>query len=227
MSNNDASLAVQRKDFFQVPFFVVDLPTAPELQADLLLTADMVERGVEGLADPRPMVTRHGDLTASSRNLLAHDECPGVTKLRKLLTQVVAATVHGVNQHRWAASVRADDLVISYTSWMHVTQSGGSHSAHCHPNSAWSGIYTVQAGQTADGSGGVRFHNPAALVYHDPSTAFLDGMGWRAVDVTPVDGRLLLFPSFVIHEVLPYLGTEPRVTINFNMTFALPTVAGD
>lgn len=221
MTDSGTGLEVGQRDFFGVPFLSLDLPGSEALAPDLMAVAHDLSEGDAALVDPNPMLTRFGDLTASGRNLLGQEDRPGIPALRQQLTAAIAPLIHHLNRHFWPPEVGPGDVVVNYTSWMHLTRRGGWHSAHCHPNSAWSGIYTVDPGDTSGSSGHVRFHNPATLVYHDPSTAFLNGAGWRAVDVEPVSGRVLLFPSFVVHEVLPYEGGSDRVTINFNMTFGL------
>ena len=36
------------------------------------------------------------------------------------------------------------------------------------------------------------------------------------IDITPTDGTLLLFPSYLLHSGMPYSGESDRVVIAFN-----------
>jgi len=36
------------------------------------------------------------------------------------------------------------------------------------------------------------------------------------VNVQPLDGRLILFPSWLYHQVNPYFGEGERISISFN-----------
>jgi predicted 2-oxoglutarate/Fe(II)-dependent dioxygenase YbiX len=38
----------------------------------------------------------------------------------------------------------------------------------------------------------------------------------EAIEVTHVPGQLVLFPSWLSHEVRPYFGQRPRIVIAFN-----------
>jgi len=96
-------------------------------------------------------------------------------------------------------------------SWCHVTNGGGYHDAHAHPDFARGicGIYYVQCGEcTGEPVNGInRFYSPN--VFDDNDVA----------DIVPVEGRLLLFPGYVRHAALPYSGKEDRIVISFNAAF--------
>jgi hypothetical protein len=106
-------------------------------------------------------------------------------------------------------------------SWSHVTNAGGFHDAHYHGNCSWCGMYYVRAadarGTDASGAGnGVsRFYSPIGTggLLSDYGNAYLSS---NRVDITPVDGMLLLFPSYLLHSGLPYTGRQDRIVIAFN-----------
>lgn len=113
-------------------------------------------------------------------------------------------------------------LTFDYHSWFHVTRTGGHQGVHNHPMASWSGIFCVDPGDaSADkpDSGTVRFLDTrvGADMYVDSGNEHLRGQfhhgGWK---VRHEAGRLLLFPSYVYHEVFPYWGTRPRIVIAFN-----------
>jgi len=41
-------------------------------------------------------------------------------------------------------------------------------------------------------------------------------LGRYYVDVQPMEGRLVLFPSYLMHSALPYIGTGDRIVLAFN-----------
>jgi uncharacterized protein (TIGR02466 family) len=119
-----------------------------------------------------------------------------------------------------------DDEMASYTffyeSWFHVTRSGGYQSLHYHPGASWSGIYAVQTGDAVAGrpeSGQVKFYDPrgAAFMHVDEGNRRTDPR-FSAIPVylTHEAGQLVLFPSWLMHEVLPYLGRRERIVVAFN-----------
>ena len=41
-------------------------------------------------------------------------------------------------------------------------------------------------------------------------------------DVTPQEGELILFPSFLPHKALPYTGERDRIIVSFNAQIHAP-----
>lgn len=100
-------------------------------------------------------------------------------------------------------------------SWCHVTNGGGFHDTHAHPDFARAGIcgiYYLQCGEcTSDPPNGVnRFYSPN--VWDDKDV----------VEIAPSEGMLLLFPGYVRHSALPYSGREDRIVISFNARLRAP-----
>ena len=92
--------------------------------------------------------------------------------------------------------------------WANVLKSGGHHGAHIHPNSLISGTFYVEAPR---GSGAIRFEDPRLpLMMAAPPRAE------SFVSVEPRPGLLLLWESWLRHEVLPGAGKGERLSISFN-----------
>ena len=111
--------------------------------------------------------------------------------------------------------------VVATESWFHITNNGGFHDAHYHGNCSWCGIFYAQAGDAetpqnqSAGNGTNRFYSPigTGACYMDYGNAYLRK---DYFDVQPVDGQLVLFPSFLLHSALPYTGDQDRIVISFN-----------
>jgi uncharacterized protein (TIGR02466 family) len=122
------------------------------------------------------------------------------------------------NQGRWPGAARIGINI--HESWCHITQNGGFHDMHTHPNSSWSGIYYIRAGESdlSTKNGCNRFYSP----YNPP--AYTDiGTRWSSetasIDLPAIDGQLVVFPSWLPHSALPYYGDIERVVIAFNSIF--------
>lgn len=103
--------------------------------------------------------------------------------------------------------------------WVNVMKPGGRHTAHIHPQSCISGTYYVSVPK---GSGALRLE--------DPRLAMMMASGMRKesarthnkpfIDIHPKDGMLLLWESYLRHEVLPNAAIgrskENRISISFN-----------
>ena len=116
-------------------------------------------------------------------------------------------------------------------SWFHVTRNGGFQSAHTHPNASWSAIYCVDPGDGDDpNSGIVRFHDPksSSLMFMDPAMAQLQ-MPYRlgAFQLTHKAGQMVVFPSYLLHEVFPYTGLRPRIVVALNAWSQWRTLPAD
>lgn len=95
-------------------------------------------------------------------------------------------------------------------SWAHVTRTGGFHSPHYHNNSTWSGIFYVQSDDIDSGK------NNWYLPYYIERKIGLE-FAEDKISASFVPGRMLLFPSMLLHDAAPYLGSDPRIVIGFNL----------
>ncbi|MCF2513831.1 TIGR02466 family protein [Sphingomonas sp. G124] len=101
--------------------------------------------------------------------------------------------------------------------WVNLLKAGGHHSAHIHPHSILSGTFYVE---TPAESGEIRFEDPrlpmmmAAPVRRDDAPEELRPF----VTVTPTAGLLLMWESWLRHEVLPGLAKVDRLSISFNFS---------
>lgn len=131
-------------------------------------------------------------------------------------SSVFEAAKHA-NTGRWDPGARIG--VDVHESWCHITPRGGYHDAHTHPNSAWSGIYYIRAGesdiQTKNGVN--RFYNPNQVAYSDISTRYQSELG--SIDIPAEDGTMIIFPSWILHSAMTYQGNIDRVIVAFNCRF--------
>ena len=59
-----------------------------------------------------------------------------------------------------------------------------------------------------------------ASMYLDPGNAKLvHPFAFQLINLRLSAGHLVLFPSFLQHEVAPYAGTRERITVAFNVAF--------
>lgn len=148
--------------------------------------------------------------------------------LRKLITwieQTIRQAVCIANDGR----ARPEQVRVEIPeAWYHVSNTGGFHDAHFHSGCSWCGIFYAQAGDarpsdsTGAGNGISRFYSPIG------TGGFLNDFGNEylannRVDITPVDGLLILFPAYLLHSGLPYAGQRDRVVIAFNSRSYLAT----
>ena len=92
--------------------------------------------------------------------------------------------------------------------WVNLLKAGGHHSGHIHPHSIISGTFYVEV---PTGSGTIRFEDPRL-----PMMMAAPSRPDSFVTVQPRPGLLLLWESWLRHEVLPGSGRGERLSISFN-----------
>lgn len=103
---------------------------------------------------------------------------------------------------------------ISVSYWGIVSRKYGYNRRHAHPDALLSGVLYLQSGQDA-----------GALTLNDPRTAKLmetqmgrSGKAYHSEKtIMPTPGLLVVFPSWLEHEVTMTLSDDPRVILSFNI----------
>jgi uncharacterized protein (TIGR02466 family) len=99
--------------------------------------------------------------------------------------------------------------------WINFLKSGGHHSGHIHPHSLISGTFYIEV---PSGSGAIRFEDPRLPLMMAAPTRRNDApedLQTFAV-VQPRPGLLLMWESWLRHEVLPGSGRGERLSTSFN-----------
>lgn len=149
---------------------------------------------------------------------------PAIQALREFCWGALSRTIAQINGYTPEEMARIK--ILSHT-WFHITRNGGQFGLHNHPMASWSGVYCVDPGDSDPGdkeSGALTFINPTALahMFNDPANVRLRrpyGSGNLVYPFPP--GRLVLFPSWVFHQVQVYRGQRERITIAFNCWFEM------
>lgn len=99
--------------------------------------------------------------------------------------------------------------------WVNILKPGGIHSGHIHPHSVVSGTIYVDV---PPGAGGLRFEDPRLPMMMAAPTRLPDAPEQRRsfVTVMPEAGTLLLWESWLRHEVEPNGAKSERISISFN-----------
>ena len=106
--------------------------------------------------------------------------------------------------------------------WANINPRYGYNRHHIHPNVLWSGVYYVQA---PPDSGRIFFSDPRPQAQHlipryAPDTPRKPEV-WSEVYFQPTEGRLILFPAWLVHEVEPNMSDRDgpagdRISVSFN-----------
>lgn len=118
------------------------------------------------------------------------------------------------------------EFKLHMSGWSVILRAGDISVPHLHPRSNISGVYYVTNSKPSNDN----FQGGGQLVFTDPriragvypvrnqaSTAML----------SPVEGNIVMFPSYMEHYVLPFKGEGERISIAFNIAFSPNMVGGD
>jgi uncharacterized protein (TIGR02466 family) len=134
---------------------------------------------------------------------------PAFAELERRLNKHVAAFARALHYDLGGRKLKLDSM------WINVLKPGGVHTSHIHPLSVISGTYYVT---TPKGSSALKLEDPRlGLMMAAPvkkPTAPRDAQPF--VYLAPTPGSLLLFESWLRHEVPPNQARADRISISFN-----------
>ena len=128
----------------------------------------------------------------------------------KLITPSIEKVINDMN---WDTAKQVAKIT---SMWAIINKGGASNARHHHGNSSISAAYYVRAPKNC---GEIVFYDPRpAPVYSHPFAIAPNSLNAMVNSVTPSEGVLVLFPSYLDHSVNPNLSNDERIVISFNIT---------
>jgi uncharacterized protein (TIGR02466 family) len=194
------------RTLFATPLYEAEIGDA-ELLADLAHSIRSLERA-DGAG--RRWSARHhypGYTSYGSLNDLPKRD-PAFAELQKRLARHAAAFAREC-AFDLPRKPRLDSL------WVNLLKAGGRHSGHLHTHSMISGTFYVEA---PPGAGSIGFEDPRLpMMMAAPQRRDDAPEGLRTfIDVEPRPGLLLMWESWLRHEVRPGRARGERLSISFN-----------
>jgi uncharacterized protein (TIGR02466 family) len=100
--------------------------------------------------------------------------------------------------------------------WVNINDRGSFNIPHIHPSSCFSGVYYVKGDMK---SGSLKFRNPnfpLEYAIRSDEIGELNGFTSASWKIIPEPGKLVIFPSWLLHYVEPSQSDEDRISISFN-----------
>lgn len=150
-----------------------------------------------------PGYTSYGSLN----DLVSRAPC--FAALKKALDKDVAAFAKELAFDLGRARLRLDNM------WINVMPKGGFHSGHIHPHSVISGTYYAR---TPKGAAAIRFEDPrlSMMMASPPRREDAPQQLRSFVYLAPEEGTILLWESWLRHEVVRNTSGRPRISVSFN-----------
>ena len=129
--------------------------------------------------------------------------------LQKKIDKHVAQYIRALEMN-----ITVKDLMMT-TCWVNIMPPGVTHSMHIHPLSVISGTYYLR---TPKNCSAIKFEDPRMVNFmaSPPRKTKAHRDNQRFVSMPAKEGHLVLFESWMRHEVPPNLSKEPRISISFN-----------
>jgi Putative 2OG-Fe(II) oxygenase len=213
-------------NMFAVPFAFGHYAAHAPLNAALKRLLFALEKSGTA-ANPRPFTMRNTAVFESHFNLFREPD-PAIQELKAFCWDQMLNLIGQLNGYDIPTIKR---LEIYNDCWFHISRRGGFFGLHNHPNASWSGVYCVDPGQHDPGkpdSGLLSFVNPMLMssMHIDAGVAKIPLPYSNQIASTRLAaGELVIFPSWVLHDVKPFEGEGERITVAFNCWFNLPAPA--
>ncbi len=137
---------------------------------------------------------------------------PIFADLIKILDQHVAAFVQELDFNLDGRELKLEDI------WINILPEGGTHSSHIHPHSVISGTTYVSM---PDGASAIKFEDPRLpMMMAAPARKKDAREGLRQfIYVAPQVGDVLLWESWLRHEVPLNTAEDERISVSFNYSW--------
>ena len=100
--------------------------------------------------------------------------------------------------------------------WAIINKKGTFNQSHNHPGSYLSAAYYVKAPENC---GNIHFYEPNEVKkFQTPPVEKRTELSSTGFSIKPEEGNLLIFPSYLYHDVGKSLSDEDRVVVSFNVS---------
>lgn len=134
---------------------------------------------------------------------------PNFTALKQTLDKHAAAFARELHLELSGRKLKLDSI------WINLLEPGGVHTGHIHPHCVLSGAYYVDVPANASA---IKLEDPrhASMMAAPPRREDAPESERTFVYIAPKAGEVLMWESFIRHEVPMNTAKKPRVSVSFN-----------
>ena len=112
-----------------------------------------------------------------------------------------------------------ENVNIYSKAWVNINSPGSLNLQHSHPSCDLSGVLWVKC---PDKSGNIFFHSPSGFETFQEIESYTEDFKnnnnyHHSYWFPPIEGRMLIFPSHLEHDVRENLSNEDRISVSFNI----------
>ena len=109
--------------------------------------------------------------------------------------------------------------IIIKDSWFITYENGGFVAPHTHDNCSWSCVYYVQSGEDSSERNGATFlESPSSRLSSDIGS---ESFQHSLKEFKPIEGKLIVWPSYIVHGSYPHVGKVKKTIISANLIIKL------
>ena len=107
----------------------------------------------------------------------------------------------------------------SMDAWVNIIKTGDYNVTHDHPTCDLSGVLWIKAPKDC---GNIVFDSPVQFQTYREVSSYCDDFKkenniFKSYFFEPTEGRVLIFPSYLAHDVKKNLSQEDRISVSFNI----------
>ena len=111
------------------------------------------------------------------------------------------------------------DINLYVKAWVNINSPGSLNVQHSHPGCDLSGVLWIKCPNEC---GNIFFHSPSCFETFQEIESYTEDFKnnnnyYHAYWFPPIEGRMLIFPSHLQHEVKKNLSNEDRISASFNI----------
>lgn len=192
---------VENRIHFGIPIFEYRLAAFEQYQSLLI-------DYILNIRQRHPGVGRSNQGGWHSNDELHGDQNPAIQWLMQQLYTVGSQCIRHHEQNDAIADIHMVNC------WANINEKGDWNAPHHHAPQDWSGVAYIRSAGTGERK--PKIIQDGDIVFFDPV-----GPNWLShrqptVNYPAEDGKVLIFPAYLLHMVAPHAGDVPRISVAFN-----------
>ena len=160
--------------------------------------------------EPKGLAARNGYLTDD----LFTDKTKSIILFKKLLTQKINEYIDSLPDNLQHHMLRHKTQEFEISSWATWVKGDGFIDKHIHEESWISGAYYCRVPKITDKSISKQGYFEYGCIPDDIEITIDKARGY----IKPVEGKLVIFPSYLYHQTIPHESPDDRISIAFDLT---------
>ena len=112
-----------------------------------------------------------------------------------------------------------DSVNFAIYAWVNINKNGDYNIKHDHPTNDLSGVVWIKCSENC---GDIEFENPSVFQTFREINSYTDDFKnknniYQSYYFPPIEGRVLVFPSYLNHQVKENKSDEDRISVSFNI----------